>query len=474
MVVAGASGFVGRALGPVLAERHQVVGITRDPGRYRSAEGGTSWVAGELFSLLDAERALQGADYAVYLVHSMMPTARLTQGSFRDLDVICADNFARAAKAAGVKHIVYLGGPLPERGELSEHLASRLEVEKVLGAYGVPVTTIRAGMVIGAGGSSYQMMVRLVRRLPAMVCPRWTASLTQPVALDDVVKVIAACLGDERFHGRAYDVGVPEPLSYRDMMDRTAKLMGIKRPMLGVPLLSPTLSRLWVSVVTGAPRELVAPLVQSLRHDLVAKSLEIYELTGTVPTTFEDALSGALEGEGVTKERPHAFVGQRRASGRTVRSVQRLPLPSGRDAIWAAEDYMRFLPRALWPLVRVEVSPTRLSRFFLRGLRQPLLELDFAADRSRPDRQLFYVVGGLLARRGGRGRLELRCLPGGEELICAVHDFEPRLPWYLYLLTQAWAHLYVVARFRRRLTKLKAERPLQAPLRSELVAKLER
>jgi uncharacterized protein YbjT (DUF2867 family) len=286
VVVAGASGFVGRALGTRLAARGlEPVGLTRDAKRYSAGQSGYDWVNCEMFSLRDAERSLEGADYAVYLVHSMMPSARLTQGSFRDLDLVCADNFARAAKAAGVKHIVYLGGLMPTDDTMSEHLASRLEVERTLAAYGVPVTTIRAGLVIGTGGSSYQMMVRLVRRLPAMVCPSWTNTKTQPVALDDVVEVIAGALGDCRLHGKAFDVGVPEAMTYREMMNRTANLLGVNRPMVGVPLLSPRLSRLWVSLITGAPRELVDPLLASLRHELIVRDRTVYDMLGLEPMT---------------------------------------------------------------------------------------------------------------------------------------------------------------------------------------------
>src|SRR5690606_19576051 len=131
------------------------------------------WVQADLFSLLEVERALEGADVALYLVHSMIASAELTQGSFADFDLILADNFARAAKSRGVRHILYVGGLIPEGERLSRHLESRLEVEQTLRAQGVPVTALRASIIIGPAGSSLRMVENLVRRLPVMITPAW-------------------------------------------------------------------------------------------------------------------------------------------------------------------------------------------------------------------------------------------------------------------------------------------------------------
>ncbi|MFM8230130.1 MAG: NAD-dependent epimerase/dehydratase family protein, partial [Chthoniobacterales bacterium] len=164
VVVAGASGFVGMALLPVLAENFDVVALSRSANPELPR---VRWTRCDLFSLLQTERALQGADYVVYLVHSMLP-ARLTQARFEDMDFILADNFARSAARAGVKQIVYLGGIIPNDAQLSRHLASRLEVERVLSARGVPVTSLRAGLIVGPRGSSFRIMLRLVRRSPVL------------------------------------------------------------------------------------------------------------------------------------------------------------------------------------------------------------------------------------------------------------------------------------------------------------------
>jgi uncharacterized protein YbjT (DUF2867 family) len=407
VVMAGASGFVGRALVPLLSDRYQIVGLTRGAPR---SEGDVTFRTCDLFSLRDAEQALEGAEYAIYLVHSMLPSSRLTQGRFEDLDLICADNFARAAKKAGIKQIVYLGGLLPEGVALSPHLRSRLEVEATLGKTGVPVTSLRAGLVVGPGGSSLEMMVRLVRRLPVMITPRWTESPCQPIAQEDVVKLLAFVLGRESAFGRVYDVGGPDVLSYRALMDETAQALGVSRRMLPVPLISPRLSRLWVSTITGAPAELVAPLIESLAHPMVARDRALMDEAG-------------------------------------------LDLPPGRSARWVADEYMRWLPGGARPL-RVRIDEAQRCAFYLRGFGRPLLILAPSPERSSEDRQLFYVTGGVLAGPSARGRLEFRTTPDGKNVIAAVHEFTPSLPWPIYRYTQALAHLWVMHAFGRHLARI--------------------
>ncbi|MEZ4365201.1 MAG: NAD-dependent epimerase/dehydratase family protein [Kofleriaceae bacterium] len=465
IVVAGATGFVGSALAPQLAAAgHHVVGLTRGPSRGPTG----AWAelrSCDLFSARDLEAALVGARTVIYLVHSMMPSARLVQGSFADLDLICADNLGRAARAAGVEQIVYLGGLVPAHGDdapLSPHLASRLEVERALGAAGVPVTTLRAGLVIGPGGSSWQMLERLVRRLPWMLCPRWTSHACQPIDLATMVALLAHVVGRRPTFGHTYDVGGPDVLSYREMMRRTAAQLGLRRRMQPVPLLTPGLSSAWVSLVTGAPRALVRPLIESLRHDMVCGDRRLQAEAGLPGRGFDDAvaacIAGAARSTAATAPRAYQAPPPPRRTG--VRSVQRIELPRGRDAMWAAHAYMAWLPAGVWPWLRVEVDAARVCAFYLRGWRRPLLILRFAAERSRAERQLFYIVGGVLARTaaaepqpGARDRLEFRVTPDGAHLLTAIHDYHPRLPWWLYRASQAWVHRLVMAAFGRHLRR---------------------
>src|ERR1700761_2840056 len=167
LVLAGAAGFIGQALAATLKDHFRVIGLSR---KARPTDANVAeYRRCDLFNLREAEAGLAGADYAVYLVHSMLPSARLTQGSFADMDLICADNFARAARIAGARQIVYLGGLIPDDVKLSPHLRSRLEVERTLGRYGTPLTVLRAGLILGAQGSSFQILLRLVRRARAAV-----------------------------------------------------------------------------------------------------------------------------------------------------------------------------------------------------------------------------------------------------------------------------------------------------------------
>ena len=468
VAIAGATGFVGSALRADLAGDHRVVGLTRSPTRaaLHDPDDPVEWRHADLYSVRETERGLAGADVAVYLVHSMLPSSRLTQGTFADLDLILADNFARAAERCGVRQIVYLSGLLPsDTDDLSVHLRSRYEVEQTLAAHGTPVTTLRTGLVVGPGGSSLRILVNLVRRLPAMVLPSWTNSRTQPVALRDVVRAIRLVLGrPDSFEG-VFDVAGPDVMTYREMMEQTGEVMDLDRPMFGVPLLTPGLSTLWVSLVSGSPRALAGPLVASLRHDMVVRDNPVQRAIEPDALGFQNALRRSLSPEGTLLPDPRQSIREKDDAtireAQLVRSVQRFDLPAGRDAEWAGREYMRWLDGFAGPLIRVRVDESvgeLRASFHVRPLPRPVLELTFAPDRSEPDRALFYVTGGLLADRdhGARARLEFRSVLGGDCLIAAIHDFAPRLPWGLYRLTQAVAHLFVMNRFGHHLSRLAA------------------
>jgi uncharacterized protein YbjT (DUF2867 family) len=452
VAVAGASGFVGSALLPALTGDFDVVALRRTPA---TELPGVRWQRCDLFSLLQTERALEGADYAVYLVHSMLP-ARLTQARFEDMDFILADNFARSAARAGVKQILYLGGIIPDDARLSRHLASRLEVERVLAARGVPVTSLRAGLIVGPQGSSFRMVARLVDRSPVLLCPHWTRSMTQPVGLRDVVSLLRYCVGREEMYGRAFDLGGPEVMTYVDLMRRTAERLGKKRWIIAVPFIPTRLSVLGMRMITGAHRELVAPLVESLRHAMVAHSPTLQERAGVVAQSFDEALDEALPAEKVASEEADHHLARRHVhseEGLYVCSIQRLPLPPGYDAIWVAREYARWLPSFFKRVLRVTVDEHLNLVFRITGVRRPLLELSYSSNRSSADRPLYYITGGLLVRLGdvpdGRApaRLEFRESPDRRSVLAAIFNYSPALPWWFYRLTQAPIHLLVMKLF---------------------------
>ncbi len=412
-----------------------------------------TWRQVELYSLSSTEAALAEADYAIYLVHSMHPSTRLHQGSFEDTDLLLADNFGRAAKANGLEQILYIGGLLPdftEEDQLSRHLRSRWEVEQTLGRAGVPVTALRAGIIVGKGGSSFMMIRKLVERLPALICPTWCQSDTQPVELEDALRMMDYCLGRKAFYGRSFDIGGDAVTTYMEMIKVTARLLGKKRFIRPVRYFSPGFSTFWVALFTDTSRALVRPLVQSLKHNLTAAP---NELLAAFPerNSFETAARRALYGEEALPSLPKRAPAEVKEKN-TVRSVQRLPNPMGHTATFVARLYQRWLPIFFRALIRVE-SNEDISTFSAFG--QPLLQLQFIPDRSDQDRQLFFITGGRLVRRKDYGWLEFRRLLGGKYIISAIHEFVPALPWYIYVLTQANAHAIVMDRFGRYLAREK-------------------
>lgn len=445
VVIAGATGFIGRWFIERFHQEYRIIALSRgsmspEPG-YDKAE----WRQVELYSLSSTEAALEGADYAIYLVHSMHPSTRLHQGSFEDTDLLLADNFGRAAKANGLQQILYIGGLLPDHSEdkvLSRHLRSRWEVEKTLGNAGVPVTTLRAGIIVGAGGSSFMMIRKLVERLPVLICPAWCQSDTQPVELGDALQMMHYCLGRASCYGKSFDIGGDQVTTYMEMIKVVAELLGKRRVTRPVRFFSPGFSTFWVALFTDSSQALVKPLVQSLKHDLTASP---NELLAAFPdrNSFETAARRALYGKDKLPPLPKRESLAAREKN-TVRSVQRLPNPQGHTATYVARAYQRWLPIFFRALIHVE-SEGDVSTFAALG--QPLLRLQFIPDRSDDDRQLFYINGGRLVRRKDYGWLEFRRLLDGKYVISAIHEFVPALPWYIYILTQANAHAIVMDQF---------------------------
>jgi len=261
VLVTGATGFVGSRLAPALVGAgHEVLAMTRRPDGYRGA--GTP-VAGNVGDGTSLHHALSGCDTAYYLVHS------LDDPDFQRKDAAAACRFARAAADAGVRRIIYLGGLGHDGDDLSRHLRSRRQVERLLGNTGVPVTVLRAGIVVGHGGVSWEITRQLVAHLPAMVTPRWVHTRTQPIAVADVVRYLVGVLEAPEVEGRVFEVGGPDVLSYLEMLTRVAEIQGRHLFVVPVPLLSPRLSSRWLALVTDVDVPTGRSLIDSMTNEVV-------------------------------------------------------------------------------------------------------------------------------------------------------------------------------------------------------------
>lgn len=294
VLVTGATGYVGGRLVPLLLARgHSVRVLARDPSRIegRSWSGSVEVATGDVLRPETLGAALAGAEVAYYLVHSMQAGAE-----FHRLDLAAARAFGAAAKAAGVRRIVYLGGLGDADQDLSEHLRSRQETGRALAEAGVPVTEFRAGVVVGSGSLSFEIVRNLAERLPVMTCPRWVFQKTQPIAIRNVLDYLVAALDVPESAGRVIEIGGADAVTYADMVQVYAKVRGLTRWLIPVPVLTPRLSSYWVHWTTPVPASIARPLIEGLRYELVVRNdLARRIFPGIVPLGYEEAVRLALD-----------------------------------------------------------------------------------------------------------------------------------------------------------------------------------
>lgn len=460
--VTGATGFIGKNLIPALQDHpdYEVIALSRkvSPQMDGAKKGNVTWRRCNGFSQYDVDAALEGADVLIYLIHSMIPSAALTQGDFEDYDLYLADSFAQAAKRSGIKKIIYLGGLIPETDDLSRHLVSRLEVETTLAQFGNNVTALRAGLIVGRDGSSFRILERLIERLPALILPSWTKSRCQPIDIADVLASILHCISRADEGPAVYDIGGPDVLTYTQILKATAKALGKTRPMLDVPLITPELSKLWVARVTGTAWELVYPLIDSLRHDMVVNPSQQLKLANHRYRGFDESLRLGINPDKQTWRRAivdyNASINFRWLEN--VTSIQRInpgPCQTGDEL---AEEYFDWMAETFSPVITVAKEGDGYSIQLFGKL--TLLRLARSDERSSASRALFYITGGLMARNTTlNGRLDFRWVAAKGAFLVALLDFRPSLPWFIYTFTQAPFHEWVMARFGRHLRDLAAE-----------------
>jgi len=433
-LVTGATGYIGGRLVPeLLAAGHRVRCLARSPGKLRDLPwaGDVEVVRGDVTDAASVADALRDIDVAYYLVHALG-----TGGDFEETDRAAARVFGEQARTAGVRRIVYLGGltpaGVPER-ELSPHLRSRAEVGRILLDSGVATTVLRAAVVIGSGSASFEMLRHLTERLPVMVTPSWVRTRIQPVAVRDVLR---ALVGSARMPGevnRAFDIGGPDILTYRDMMNRYASVAGLpRRVIVPVPVLTPGLSSLWVGLVTPVPPGIARPLTESLRHEVVCHEHDIERYVPDPPghpVGFDEAVRLAL------RRVQDAEVATRWSSA-SVPGAPSDPLPTDPD--WAGGSLYTD-----WRELTVDASRDALWRV-IEGIGGDNGWYSFPlawAVRGRLDR----LFGGVGLRRGRRDAARLRV---GDSLdFWRVEEIEPgrllRLRAEMRLPGLAWLEMYV-------------------------------
>jgi lipocalin/uncharacterized protein YbjT (DUF2867 family)/ligand-binding SRPBCC domain-containing protein len=291
VLLTGATGYIGGRLLRRFEDGGRAVRcLVRQPGRLHTTAPTSEIAHGDCLDEASLDRALVGVQCAYYLVHSMWRGSK-----FADVDRRAAETFARAAQRAGVRRIIYLGGLTDEASSLSAHLKSRVETGEILRASRVPVIEFRASVVIGAGSLSFEMIQALVERLPVMICPRWVDTLTQPIAIDDLLAYLEAALDAPGHMEGIFEIGGPEVVSYGGMMRRFASLRGLHRLLLPVPVLTPHLSGLWLALVTPAQARVGRALVEGLKNSTVVRSTTARETFRITPMPFNAAVVKALD-----------------------------------------------------------------------------------------------------------------------------------------------------------------------------------
>lgn len=438
VLLTGATGYIGGRLGPALLLRgHRVRCLVRNAAKLEARP----WARDARVEVVEADldeparlaQAMRGCRAAFYLVHSMMAAGR----AYADADLRLARNFARAAGEAGVERIIYLGG-LGEIGDgLSRHLASRREVEGALASGSVPVTVLRAAMIIGSGSASFEILRYLVERLPVMVTPRWVSTECQPIAVDNVLQYLAGCLENPETAGRTLDVGGPDVVTYRRLMEIVAEARNLpRRIVIPVPVLTPKLSSLWIHLVTPLSHRIARPLAEGLRNRVVCRGDEAQRLVPQRLLTVRESIEAALAGDVQTAWSDAGTVpGDPDWAGGTVftdRRATSIAAPAHRvfEAVcrvggghgWYAAD-------SLWKL-RGMIDRLAGGPGLRRGRRDPARvaygdALDFwRVTAVEPDRRLALRAE---MRLPGEALLEFEIRPGGDRCrLVQTARFKPR------------------------------------------------
>src|SRR5271165_1840344 len=291
VLVAGANGYIGRQLVDcLLAAGHHTRCLVRNQSRANDLPDAVEIVHGDALRAETLAGALTGIECAYYLVHSM----GAGEHGFAERDRLAAFNFATQAKSAGIRRVIYLGGL--GSGPMSEHLKSRQETGAVLRAFGPPLVELRAGIIVGPGSASFEIIRSLAEKLPLMICPRWVTTRVQPIAVSDVLRYLLCALDARHIDGKVVEIGGSTIETYKSMIEEYARVRGLRRRLIRVPVLTPRLSSYWLDFVTSVPPSMTRPLIEGLRTEVVCHSRRAGAAFPQIrPSSYRDALCAALD-----------------------------------------------------------------------------------------------------------------------------------------------------------------------------------
>ena len=462
VAVVGAGGSIGTAVCQNLAEQYNVVALVGSKERVPKTETSPflSWRYCELFSRQDIEKSISDCDFIIYLVHTRLPTARLDQTESENMDLLIADNVSRAASLKGSKQIIYLGGFIPE-GHISLEFAKRRnEVIEALSNYRTPLTVIRAGLVVAPGSNAIRLLANIATRWPVVLIPRWANKRKQPIAVTDVIRAIRYCLGKQEAYGKDYDIGGPLVLTYQDLLHRASNSLKKKHIVITLPFFPARLYAWYLRLLDRhAHPALIKLFVEALGHDLIAHDNPLQRFIVKNSAMPREMIEPYLKEYGHLPPNPRQPFLKKYVAGlrskSNVRSIQRIVLPQGRNATWVADTFFKWLPHFARPFVLCEVDSAGNCRIFSRLPKLHLITLSFQPKHSSPDRRMYFITGGLLAKGHNelKPRFEFRDVLNSRYTIAAIHDFRPQLPWAFYVLTQAVIHLIAMRTFQKYMKK---------------------
>lgn len=430
ILLTGASGYIGGHLKAQLKENYEIIAISRNT-KNKENEQNVTWKAADLFDLDEIAEVMEGVDTAIYLVHSMMPNAKLTQANFEDMDALLADNFARAAKKQGVKHIVFM-----------------------------------SGLIIGAKGSSYPILKRLVERLPGMVLPSWAYHMIAPVSINDVIDKLALLVERTPQHNEAFDITGPEIMNYKELIQRTAVVLNKRLPIVDLPIIPIWVSRYWVQLISQVPKEMVYPLMNSLVHDMIPQPERTHPDISIGKMSYEESVEQALNEENKMNQKQNKnkklSSESKKESIKDVRAISRFSIPANYSMEDVAKTYATFINNITLHLINGTINENKFD-ITLPFTNQFILKMERDMEDSSEDMIVYKIVGGNLAlsNNGGNARFEFRRILDTNEAIVALQEYEPTLPWVVYKYTQANIHKTVMELFVNHMNK-RAEEDKQA------------